>query len=314
MTADRDDFTVNVKRILAQRAGYLCSKPDCRKLTIKPHSDPEKSLSNGVAAHINAASENGPRYDPNQTPEERSSINNGIWLCCDHSVIIDKDTSTYPANFLREWKSKHEEFISNGGGLLKLPDINIETTNGLSILPNSPFKITGDDVSKLREHILTIKNINSKELLYLHSRIQLPEYVVSAEVMDSPIGTNVKCIPERSNLVVNASGSGSVEMVGKPRPPMNLELEIDKLPPLKEFRLKFITIPHSAPDGYILGFDENSSMHYIHGELQHEYYGEYIKRIFVTKFKYDQDSRKLESSQCEEYTEDSKLALRYLGF
>jgi len=100
----RDDFPIAIKRILAQRSGYLCSKPGCRKLTIRPHSDPEKSLSNGVAAHINAASKNGPRYDPNQSEEERSSINNAIWLCHDHSDIVDKDEKKYPEELLREWK------------------------------------------------------------------------------------------------------------------------------------------------------------------------------------------------------------------
>lgn len=312
--SNRDDFTVAVKRVLAQRAGYLCSKPGCRKLTIKPHSDPEKSLSNGVAAHIHAASENGPRYDPNQTPEERSSINNGIWLCHDHSDIIDKDENAYPAMLLREWKAQHEEFINNDGGLLDLPEIKIETTSGLSVIPKPGVKITGEEVKKFRQHILTIKNNNKREMSYLRSRIQMPEYVVSVELLDSPIGTNVKCIPERSNLVVEASGNGSVEMLGGQRPLVNLELEIDKLPALKQFQLKFLTVQDLDPNGFMRGFGDDSSMYYIHGDLQHEYYGEQINRVFVTKFQYHQEDRILISSQCEEYTEDTKIGLRFMGF
>jgi len=40
----RDDFSAETKRILAQRAAYICSNPDCRNNTIGPHSDPAKSL------------------------------------------------------------------------------------------------------------------------------------------------------------------------------------------------------------------------------------------------------------------------------
>ena len=286
--SNRDDFTVGVKRTLAQRAGYLCSRPDCRKLTIRPHSDPEKSLINGVAAHIHAASENGPRYDPGQTPEERSSIGNAIWLCHDHSDIIDKDEKTYPAEILYDWKKKHEEYINKSGGLLELPNISMQTTEGLTIQPTRPIKITGNDISHFREHILTIENKNKRELSYLKARIQFPEYILHAEISDAPIGTNIRCIPERQNCVVNAAGNGSVEMNIGDRPSMNYELEIDKLPALKTFRIKFFSVAHPKPDGYILGFSAESSMHYIQGELQHEYYGEAaaLQLTLVLRFGY----------------------------
>lgn len=308
--SDRDDFPAPVRRIVAQRAGYLCSCPDCRKLTIRPHSDPEKSLSNGVAAHIHAAAPNGPRYDPDQTPEGRSNIANAIWLCHDHSDIIDKDEKAYPAELLYEWKKKHDEYISNNGHFLELPHISIHTTEGLSIQPSRPTRITGNDVSHLREHILAIENTNRRDLSYLKARIQFPEYIVRVEESEVPIGTNIRCYPDRPSSVVNATGGGSVEMSIGDRPSMNYELEIDKLPALKTFRIKFLSVAHPSPDGYILGFSTESSMLYIHGELQHEYYGEQIRRRFVTKFQYDLENRRLSSEQCEEYTADTKLSIR----
>ena len=70
-----------MKTALAQRAGYLCSNPDCRRPTSGPHSDPKKALITGEAAHICAAAVGGPRYDANQTPEQRKAITNAIWLC-----------------------------------------------------------------------------------------------------------------------------------------------------------------------------------------------------------------------------------------
>ncbi len=62
----------------------------------------------GVAAHICAAAPGGRRYDPTITPEQRSSIENGIWLCQTHSAVIDRDEVTYPADRLREMKLRHE--------------------------------------------------------------------------------------------------------------------------------------------------------------------------------------------------------------
>jgi len=83
-------------------------------MTIGPHSDPNKSLSTGIAAHICGAKQGkkSPRYDPNQTPEQRKDISNAIWLCHDCSDMVDKDEKAYPAEKLREWKRLHEEFIS----------------------------------------------------------------------------------------------------------------------------------------------------------------------------------------------------------
>lgn len=49
-TNNRDDFSAKIKRILAERVGFLCSCPSCRVLTIGPHSNLEKSANVGVAA------------------------------------------------------------------------------------------------------------------------------------------------------------------------------------------------------------------------------------------------------------------------
>jgi hypothetical protein len=73
-----DDFPESVKRVLASRAGSLCSRPECRAWTSGPQDDPGKALNVGVAAHITAASPGGPRYDPGLLPEQRSAAENGI--------------------------------------------------------------------------------------------------------------------------------------------------------------------------------------------------------------------------------------------
>ena len=93
----RDDFSKGVRDVLANRAGYRCSKPDCRAATAGPGADEEKKGSIGIAAHITAAAEGGPRYDPKLSSDERASVANGIWLCDTHARLIDNDVDAYPA-------------------------------------------------------------------------------------------------------------------------------------------------------------------------------------------------------------------------
>lgn len=80
----------------------------CRALTSGPQIDAAKSLNLGVAAHITAASPDGPRYNPSLSPEERRSIQNAIWLCQNCAKLVDNDVDRYPEAVLRGWKSEAE--------------------------------------------------------------------------------------------------------------------------------------------------------------------------------------------------------------
>lgn len=105
----RDDFSQRTKDILARRVSFVCSNPECRKKTVGPGEDVDKTVNIGVAAHIAAASEGGPRYDPFMTHEERSSIENGMWLCQNCAHLIDADPDKYPSDLLVSWKKQTEE-------------------------------------------------------------------------------------------------------------------------------------------------------------------------------------------------------------
>lgn len=104
MANNRDDFTENTKRILQGRVGNRCSNPNCRCLTSGPNFHEEKVTTIGIAAHITAASENGPRYNPLLDSKERQHISNGIWLCATCATLIDKDEKSYPIELLQKWK------------------------------------------------------------------------------------------------------------------------------------------------------------------------------------------------------------------
>jgi hypothetical protein len=125
------DFRKATKQILASRAGQVCSNPKCRKPTSGPHSDEDKAINLGEAAHIRAARHGQARYDANMTDKERAAISNSIWLCKECARRIDLDESKYPNTLLAEWKQIHEKWISDGKPATQetgIPLVDIELT------------------------------------------------------------------------------------------------------------------------------------------------------------------------------------------
>lgn len=117
----RDDFTEDVKRTLAFRVSMTCSNPYCQADTSGPQEDPAKAVNVGVAAHITSASSGGPRFNPDLTPEQRSGIDNGIWLCQNCAKLIDNDVPQHPESVLRAWKTLAEHQAALNVGKTKLP-------------------------------------------------------------------------------------------------------------------------------------------------------------------------------------------------
>jgi hypothetical protein len=115
----RDNFTKETITKLKARVAYRCSNPDCRVQITAPSS--KEGVSNiGIAAHICAASQGGPRYDSAMNSTERKSLSNGIWLCSNCSILIDRDTSTFTIQKLNEWKQNAERLAREEQGR-KLP-------------------------------------------------------------------------------------------------------------------------------------------------------------------------------------------------
>lgn len=107
--ANRDNFRASTIRQLAQRVGYVCSRPGCGHMTIGPQRESKGIVLLGEAAHICAAAPKGPRYDPKMTSEERRSYENGIWLCPSCAALIDKDEQHYSVETLHQWKMLAED-------------------------------------------------------------------------------------------------------------------------------------------------------------------------------------------------------------
>lgn len=109
---NRDDFSAPTKRLLAERVNFFCSNPKCNRPTSGPSTNPNASISIGVAAHIAAAATGGKRFDATMSPAERKSIENGIWLCQVCAKLVDSDDQKYTVEILHDWKRQAEGRIA----------------------------------------------------------------------------------------------------------------------------------------------------------------------------------------------------------
>lgn len=124
MDSSRANFSPKTKGEIAQKANYLCSfnsgdfrclrLTSCKSLTLSEKDKASTPLLMGDACHIVAASPQGPRGDSAMTAEERSSEQNGIWLCQIHAEWIDKNNGNgYSVEQLHAMRKSHEDYVRN---------------------------------------------------------------------------------------------------------------------------------------------------------------------------------------------------------
>lgn len=108
----RDNFSAATKELLAKRVGLLCCNPECRRSTSGPQAIPDGVVNIGVAAHISAAAQGGPRFDETLSAEQRSDSSNGIWLCQACAKLVDNDPVRFDRAVLESWKRAAERSAS----------------------------------------------------------------------------------------------------------------------------------------------------------------------------------------------------------
>ncbi|SEH54401.1 hypothetical protein SAMN05660691_00004 [Rheinheimera pacifica] len=113
-------------------------------------------MSIGVAAHICAASPGGPRYNPNMSEEQRTSYDNGIWLCQTCSRLIDVDERRFSVELLQTWKREAEEYSLKRVGQKSITeherDKEVRAAYGQGVLEQAKGSvIAGDSISKVIE-------------------------------------------------------------------------------------------------------------------------------------------------------------------
>lgn len=298
--SNRDDFSAKTKAVIAGRVNYICSNPGHRVFTMQAHSDPEKALGSGVAAHIRGAAPDGPRYDPSQPAVQRKHPRNGIWLCHSCSDLVDKDAARYTTEVLERWRDEQEAWITQQGGPSRLPEITIVTLEGLS-QPLRGGRITGEDVALFREHRLKVKNADAGRLEAVRARIQLPERAWVMGVQ-RPAGVPIEISPERMTFEANVTGSGAVEfpdVTGLPTP--SFTLSIGPLLPGDQIQVALISVPEESPFRPPLSLALSGSMsHYLEGQALYQRNQAFVSLPFVVPIEFDSTTRRLRSSPCED--------------
>ncbi|WP_124479430.1 hypothetical protein [Burkholderia cenocepacia] len=107
-------YTAKTIKILFGRSGNGCAHPDCTSPVIVQGSETSDDAVLAQICHIYAASDNGPRGNPNLTEEERNSPGNLILLCGFHHPMVDTQYQDYPAELLKQWKREHEAKFQPG--------------------------------------------------------------------------------------------------------------------------------------------------------------------------------------------------------
>jgi hypothetical protein len=79
----------------------------------------------GVAAHITSAAPGGPRHDPSLSPEERSAVDNALWLCQRCAKLVDNDPTRFTIELLRLFRTHREAEALNELGK-PLPSVPLD--------------------------------------------------------------------------------------------------------------------------------------------------------------------------------------------
>jgi len=175
----RDDFAEQTKRALALRVGYRCSRPECAALTAGPQDDESKAINVGVAAHITAASQNGPRFDPLLSPEERAAAANGIWLCQNCAKLIDSDIAQFTIEVRQRWKIDREaearRQIGRAAVEQEARDLIVELYLG---------ELVQSGVGRTPKFLFKVSNPNQRPVTLWGAGIEAPEVGISAPVFE----------------------------------------------------------------------------------------------------------------------------------
>lgn len=104
-------YPVSDVKLLWGLAAARCSFQDCRVECVEQATEQDQAVVLGKIGHIVAHSEDGPRGDPEFPIELRDQYRNWILLCGTHHDVVDGQPNTYTIADLRNWKTKHEDWV-----------------------------------------------------------------------------------------------------------------------------------------------------------------------------------------------------------
>jgi hypothetical protein len=139
-----------VKRLFALSQNR-CAYPKCET----PIVNSKTGTITGDICHINAQNAKGPRYDPNQTDEERHAFENLLLLCKVCHRIVDDRPDIHTVELLLEMKEMHErngdielsiEQAQMARKLFAETRISIEASDNAQVMVASPGAIQAHQV------------------------------------------------------------------------------------------------------------------------------------------------------------------------
>jgi len=207
---------VTVKRLFAH-SGNRCAFAKCENRLV------QDGTIVGEICHIKAASANGPRYDPEQTPEERHGFDNLILLCAIHHKIIDDDPEAYTVERLAKLKEEHvarytttsDEEAETGARVLidhmiasqrQSGGITAHTVNQVFNLHTSHANIADDArrQDEARKYLAPELHRTIERMLYIHGRASANFVGHSANHEIKPNDPKKDFLPYWPNLYPNA--------------------------------------------------------------------------------------------------------------
>jgi hypothetical protein len=85
------------------------------------------------------------------TTEKRAGVDNAIWLCADHAILIDRDEVIYPIEMLRKMKREHEAACAQALRTGVNPDL------GAGLLAVGPHIVFTGDIADISEANWTLR-------------------------------------------------------------------------------------------------------------------------------------------------------------
>lgn len=127
MGKDSRKYTDKTLKRLFALSGNECAFPGCNKILVNKMNAKDVNI-----CHIEAANENGERYNPNMSDLERADYLNLILLCIQHHDETNNEVK-YTVDILQKMKNDHETEQFNKS-MQKNPSMLRNTINAISSL------------------------------------------------------------------------------------------------------------------------------------------------------------------------------------
>lgn len=141
-----------IKRLFALSSNR-CAYPNCIAPIVH-----ESGAVTGDVCHIKAQKRSGPRYDPNQTPEQRNAFENLVLFCKNHHQVVDATPSTYTVDLLQELKEIQErdgtvkltqEAAHMASQLYASLTVSVQSGRDSQVMIDSPGSVQAKHIEKI---------------------------------------------------------------------------------------------------------------------------------------------------------------------